>query len=101
MKKNEENEEKCEISEDFSGFWLHTQNPRRCPRFVVVVVTFFNEIIDVFRVFQECVFFPKKICLGDVSPFVSFGLISSCVTCAVGELPTASSLSGARVYCGN
>ena len=39
-------------------------------------------------------------CLGDVHTIVSFGLISSCVTCAVGELPTASSLSGARVYCG-
>ena len=25
---------------------------------------------------------------------------TACVTCAVGELPTASSLSGARVYCG-
>ena len=42
----------------------------------------------------------KRNCQGDVRPFVSFGLISSCVTCAVREPPKASSFSGARVYCG-
>ena len=39
--KNEENEEwfkNCEISEDVSGFGLHTQNPRRFSGFAVVVV---------------------------------------------------------------
>ena len=37
-------------------------------------------------------------CMGVVRPFLPFALISSFVTCAVGELPTASSLSGARVH---
>ena len=36
-------------------FWLHTQNPRRFPGFVVVVVTFFfEEIFDDFQHFSEC-----------------------------------------------
>ena len=42
---------------------LHTQNPRRIPRFTVVVfVTLFVEILDNFHDFvSECVSFPKKI----------------------------------------
>ena len=32
------------------------------------------------------------------APSCHFGIISPCVMCAVGEPPTASSLSGARVY---
>ena len=39
--------DKCEISEDFSGFCLHTQSPRRFPWFAVVVVVIgFVEILN-------------------------------------------------------
>ena len=51
----------CEISEGFSVFWLHTKNPERFPGFAVVVILFFDEILDDFHVFSECVFFQKKI----------------------------------------
>ena len=51
----------CEISEDFSGFWLHTQNPRRCPGFVVVVEKSFDENIDeVHRFETEMCLFPEE-----------------------------------------
>ena len=43
--------------------WFHTQNLRRFPAFtvVVVVVTFFVEILDDFHDFvSECVFSPKS-----------------------------------------
>ena len=44
------------------AIWLHTQNPRRFPRFTVVVVTFFVKILDNFHDFvSECVSFPRKI----------------------------------------
>ena len=59
MKKNEET---CEISENFSGVWLHTQNPRRFAGFAVVVVTVFDEIRDDFHdFFWECMCSPSKI----------------------------------------
>ena len=52
--KKEENEE----------IWLHTQNPRRFLGFavvvVVVVVTFFVEILNDFHDFSECVFSLRK-----------------------------------------
>ena len=42
--------------------WLHTQNPRRFPRFTVVVVTFFVKIFDDFHDFvSECVSFQREI----------------------------------------
>ena len=50
MKKNVEKRKKKE------EIWLRTQNPRRFPRFTVVVVTFFVEIQDDFHDFvSECV----------------------------------------------
>ena len=41
-KGKKEQMKKCDIFEDFQCFWLHTQNLRRFPGFVVVVVTFFS-----------------------------------------------------------
>ena len=42
--------------------WIQTQNPLLFPRFTVVVVTFFNEILDDFHDFvSECVTFQMKI----------------------------------------
>ena len=52
MKKNNEKMKK----------WLHTQKPRRIPGLTVVVVTFFDKILNDFHDFvSECVSFPKKI----------------------------------------
>ena len=39
---------------------IHTQNPRRVPGFVVVVVKKFNEIIDDFHVFSEMHLLPHE-----------------------------------------
>ena len=42
--------------------WIQTQNPLRFPRFTVVVVTFFRQILDDFHDFVlECVSFQRKI----------------------------------------
>ena len=54
--KNMKMEKVTKISKVF-GF---TQNPRRLPMFAVVVATYFDEILDDFHVFSECVFFLKK-----------------------------------------
>ena len=55
--------QKCEISQDFLGFWLHTQNPRRFAGFaVVVVVTFFSMTSSTMSMlFVRNVSFLKKI----------------------------------------
>ena len=45
-----------EISEDFSCFWLHTQNPQRFPGFTDVVVTFFEFLDDLHDCFGKCLF---------------------------------------------
>ena len=59
-KRTKHNEEKCEISEDFSGFWLHTQNPQRFLGGAVVVVTFSDEILDDFHAFFGMCLFRKE-----------------------------------------
>ena len=56
MEKNDEKKKKNEKK------WIHTQNPRRFPGFIVVVVTFFVKILDDFHDFVSvCVSFPRKI----------------------------------------
>ena len=54
MKKN------CEISEDFQSFCLHTQNLVRFIMFAIVVVTFFDEILNDFHDFVFGMCFPKE-----------------------------------------
>ena len=56
----EKHDEKRKKNEEI---WIHTQNSQRFPWFtVVVVVTFFRQILDDFHDFVlECVSFPRKI----------------------------------------
>ena len=62
-----ENEEKCEISEVFVRFCLHTQNLRRFPGFAVVDVTFFDETSTISMMFV------RNVSLSRRKPTANFG----------------------------
>ena len=97
MKKKKENEEKerkrtkmkktnAKYPKDLSLFCLHTHNPRRFPRFVVVVVTLLVGIVDDVHDFSECAFFHEnqQPILG--GPFFQGKVTISIRSCAVTQL---------------